>query len=75
MLTYADACQGTCHAREEGWWHYELCHGANITQYRPKSSEKCDPARPETCVSAGRTQVCVCVCVCVCVSVCVCVCV
>ena len=43
--------QGTCSQREEGWWHYEVCHGFNVTQYRPKPVEKCVGCLPE------RTQV------------------
>ena len=41
---------GTCARREEGWWHYEVCHGHNVTQYHPK-----DPA----CVTCApeRTSV------------------
>ena len=43
--------QGTCSQREAGWWHYEVCHGFNVTQYRPKPVEKCVGCLPE------RTQV------------------
>ena len=33
--------RGKCHRREEGWWHYEVCHGEKVTQYHPKPVENC----------------------------------
>ena len=33
--------EGTCSQRMEGWWHYEICHGFNVTQYRAQPVEKC----------------------------------
>ena len=37
---------GTCVRREEGWWHYEVCHGHNVTQYHPKDPA-CATCAPE----------------------------
>ena len=38
---------GQCAAREEGWWHYEVCHGRNVTQFRTKPVENCVGCHPE----------------------------